>query len=69
VYDLVNEKIIKSEGDTPLIIPENAVIVPGSRQLSTGFAKEHGISVQTPLIIKYRDENTDAKTALETDLR
>lgn len=69
VYDLVNEKVISSDGETPLIIPENAVIVPGSRSLGSNFAKENGISVQTPLIIKYRDANTDAKTALETDLR
>ncbi|GAB5466374.1 MAG: 2,3,4,5-tetrahydropyridine-2,6-dicarboxylate N-succinyltransferase [Candidatus Kapaibacteriales bacterium] len=69
VYDLVNERVLSSRGDVPLTIPEGAVVVPGSRKLSSGFAVENGISIQTPLIIKYRDENTDAKTALETDLR
>jgi len=69
VYDIVNSKIIKSEGSKPLVIPENAVLVPGSRRIHSDFADQYGISVQTPLIIKYRDENTDAKTALETDLR
>lgn len=69
VYDLVNETIITSKDGIPLQIPANAVVVPGSRTLSSNFAKDNGISIQTPLIIKYRDENTDAKTALETDLR
>ncbi len=69
VYDLVNETVLKSSSDSPLEIPEAAVLVPGTRALVTGFGKEHGLSISTPLIIKYRDEKTDAKTALEISLR
>jgi 2,3,4,5-tetrahydropyridine-2-carboxylate N-succinyltransferase len=69
VYDLVNEKIIKSDVGVPLEIPESAVLIPGSRSLKSDFAKEHGLSISTPMIIKYRDEKTDAKTALESALR
>lgn len=69
IYDLVNERIIKSDGSVPLQVPQNAVVVPGSRTINSEFAKDNGLSIQTPLIIKYRDENTDAKTALEEDLR
>lgn len=69
VYDLVNEKIIKSENNNPIEIPENAVVIPGSRSIDSKFARENGLSVSTPLIIKYRDSKTDAKTALEDTLR
>lgn len=69
VYDLVNNSIIKSSEETPLIIPENAVVVPGSRTIDSNFAREHGLSVYAPLIVKYRDEKTDAKTALNDFLR
>jgi len=69
VYDLVNEKVLKADGETPLEIPEGAVVVPGSRQINSDFAKENGLAISTPLIIKYRDEKTDAKTALEEFLR
>ncbi len=69
VYDLVNEKIIKSSPGIPLEIPEAAVVVPGVRALNTPFALEHGLSIASPLIIKYRDAQTDAKTSLEDNLR
>lgn len=69
VYDLVNEKVLKSGDDNPLEIPEGAVVVPGARQINSDFAKDNGLSISTPLIIKYRDEKTDAKTALEDFLR
>jgi 2,3,4,5-tetrahydropyridine-2-carboxylate N-succinyltransferase len=69
VYDLVNETIIRKESDKPLEIPENAVVVAGSRPVKTEFGKANGISIYTPVIIKYRDEKTDARTALEYDLR
>jgi 2,3,4,5-tetrahydropyridine-2-carboxylate N-succinyltransferase len=69
VYDLVNNKVLKAEGDTPLEIPEGAVVVPGARQINSDFAKDNGLSISTPLIIKYRDDKTDAKTALEEYLR
>lgn len=69
VYDLVNNSVIKASFDEPLTIPEGAVVVPGARAIHTSFGKEYGLSVSTPLIIKYRDEKTDAKTALEDFLR
>jgi 2,3,4,5-tetrahydropyridine-2,6-dicarboxylate N-succinyltransferase len=72
IYDLVNNTIIsrKSENE-PLIIPEGAVLVAGSRSIGhkSDFAREHGLSIYTPLIIKYRDEKTDGRTALESALR
>jgi 2,3,4,5-tetrahydropyridine-2-carboxylate N-succinyltransferase len=69
VYDLVNNKIISSDGDKPLEIPASAVVVPGSRSINTEFGISNGLSISTPLIIKYRDDKTDAKTALNFDLR
>jgi 2,3,4,5-tetrahydropyridine-2,6-dicarboxylate N-succinyltransferase len=69
VYDLVNERILKATKESPLEIPESAVVVPGSRALQTEFGMKHGLTIATPLIIKYRDEKTDAKTALEEALR
>lgn len=69
VYDLVNNSIIKASNDEPLVIPENAVVIPGARAINSPYGKKHGLSVSTPLIIKYRDDKTDAKTALEDILR
>ena len=69
VYDLVNETVIQAEGDKPLEIPEGAVLVSGSRTINTEFGKKYGLSIYSPVIIKYRDEKTDAKTALEEALR
>jgi 2,3,4,5-tetrahydropyridine-2-carboxylate N-succinyltransferase len=69
VYDLPNVRIIRSSADSPLVIPEGAVVVHGTRPLSQPFAKEHGLSVATPIIIKYRDARTDAATVLEESLR
>ena len=69
VFDLVNETVIKSSGEDPLEIPANAVVVQGSRQISTGFGKENGLSLYAPVIVKYRDEKTDASTQLEDYLR
>jgi len=69
VYDLVNGVIIKPKIGEPLEIPANAVVIPGSRSIDSSFGKEHGLSISTPLIVKYRDEKTDAKTALEDALR
>ena len=69
VFDLVNENIIKAEEGNQLEIPENAVVVPGSRQVQTDFGKENGLSIATPVIVKYRDAKTNAKTALEDILR
>jgi 2,3,4,5-tetrahydropyridine-2-carboxylate N-succinyltransferase len=69
VYDLPNGRIIRAEPGVPLIIPEGAVVVPGSRQVTTGRGPEWGLSLATPVIVKYRDEQTDARTALEEGLR
>lgn len=72
IYDLVNSRIIsRASANDPLIIPEGAVIIAGSRSAAgkSDFAKEHGLSIYTPMIIKYRDEKTDGRTALEDALR
>ncbi len=69
VYDLVNEKIYRRTKELPLIIPENAVVVPGSRAIDAPFAKENRIALYTPIIIKYRDGKSDAATVLEESLR
>lgn len=69
VYDLVRETVYRAEGDRPLEIPPGAVVVPGARAASGRWAIEHGVAIQTPVIVKYRDERTDAATALEESLR
>ena len=69
VYDIVNSKIYKKSANELLVIPENAVVVAGNRHLHQPFAKEHHLSVYAPVIIKYRDEKTDASTVLEESLR
>lgn len=69
VYDVVREQIYKRDGDQPLVIPEHAVVVPGTRPLATTWASEHRLSLAAPLIVKYRDANTNAATALEESLR
>jgi 2,3,4,5-tetrahydropyridine-2-carboxylate N-succinyltransferase len=69
VYDLPNERIIRAEAGKPLVIPEGAVVVPGARQVRTGRASDWGLSIATPVIVKYRDDQTDARTALEEGLR
>lgn len=69
VFDLPNERIIKSDGDKPLEIPAGAVVVQGSRAVTKGFGKDNGLSIYTPIIVKYRDEKTDASTMLEDYLR
>jgi len=69
VYDIVRGEILRAEGDTPLIIPESAVVVPGARAVSKGNAKEWSLSVYTPIIVKYRDEKTELSLALEELLR
>lgn len=69
VFDLVNERVLQRQGDKPLTIPEGAVVVPGARPAAGAFAQANGLQIATPLIIKYRDERTDAATALEDALR
>ncbi|MGA1999123.1 MAG: 2,3,4,5-tetrahydropyridine-2,6-dicarboxylate N-succinyltransferase [Terriglobales bacterium] len=69
LYDVVRGEVYRASADQPLVVPENAVVVPGSRALSRGKAIEWGLSVYAPVIIKYRDEKTDASAALEDALR
>jgi len=69
VFDLPNNRIIKSEGGSSLEIPAGAVVVQGSRAVTSGFGKENGLSIYCPIIVKYRDEKTDASTKLEDYLR
>jgi 2,3,4,5-tetrahydropyridine-2-carboxylate N-succinyltransferase len=69
VYDVAKEKIYRRTPESPLIIPEGAVVIQGSRHIDQSFAKEHHLAMYTPIIIKYRTEGTDAATALEESLR
>lgn len=69
VVDLVHDRILRREGDSPLEIPEGAVVVPGSRPVTHGSGQARGISLYAPVIVKYRDERTDAAVQLEELLR
>ena len=69
VYDLVREQVYSATDAQPLVIPEAAVVVAGSRAISRGKGADWGISLYTPVIVKYRDERTDAKIQLEDLLR
>lgn len=69
VFDLVKGEIIKSTPEKSLEIPAGAVVVQGSRQITSGFGKENGLSLYAPIIVKYRDEKTDSSTKLEDYLR
>jgi len=69
VYDLVRDAVYRREGEKPLMIPAGAVVVPGARAITMGKGKELGLSLYTPVIIKYRDEKTDQAVRLEELLR
>jgi 2,3,4,5-tetrahydropyridine-2,6-dicarboxylate N-succinyltransferase len=69
IYDLPNDRIIEPVAGSPMIVPEGAVVVPGSRPVTSGRGREWGLSVATPIIVKYRDERTSARTALESWIR
>jgi 2,3,4,5-tetrahydropyridine-2-carboxylate N-succinyltransferase len=69
VYDLVRGYVIKPAADRPLIIPEGAVVVPGARAVTAGRGPEWGLSLATPVIVKYRDSRTDTRTELEAWIR
>src|SRR5262249_8180160 len=69
VYDLVRSEVLAATDDEPLVIPEDAVVVAGSRAVTKGKGKEWGISLYTPVIVKYRDSKTDARVQLEDLLR
>lgn len=69
VYDVVHGRVLRGSAESPLEIPAGAVVVPGSRPAKGEFAAAHGLHIYTPLIVKYRDGQTDARTALEEALR
>jgi 2,3,4,5-tetrahydropyridine-2,6-dicarboxylate N-succinyltransferase len=69
VFDLPNGHIIEAVPGEPLIIPEGAVVVPGARPVTAGRGPEWGLSIAAPIIVKYRDARTDARTALEQWIR
>ena len=69
VYDVARGEVLSSKDDEPLVIPEGAVVVAGSRAITSGKGKQWGVSLYTPVIVKYRDEKTDARVQLEELLR
>jgi 2,3,4,5-tetrahydropyridine-2-carboxylate N-succinyltransferase len=69
VFDLPNGRVIKATGGASLEIPAGAVVVQGSRAVTNDFGKANGLSIYCPIIVKYRDEKTDASTQLEDYLR
>ena len=69
VFDLVQKRVLRADSERPLIIPEGAVVVPGARAVRDTWGEDQGLSLQTPIIVKYRDDRTDASTALEAWLR
>jgi 2,3,4,5-tetrahydropyridine-2,6-dicarboxylate N-succinyltransferase len=69
LYDLPNGRIIRAEEGQPLIVPEGAVVVPGARAVTVGEGARWGLSLATPVIVKYRDARTDTRTELERWIR
>lgn len=69
VFDLAREVVYRSTHEEPLEIPSGAVVVPGSRPVTSAWGVQHGLSLNAPVIVKYRDAGTDAATALEQWLR
>jgi 2,3,4,5-tetrahydropyridine-2-carboxylate N-succinyltransferase len=69
VYDTVRGQVYRRTPERPLEIPFGAVVIPGSRPMKGAFAEQHGLHIASPVIVKYRDDKTDAATALEDALR
>jgi 2,3,4,5-tetrahydropyridine-2-carboxylate N-succinyltransferase len=69
LYDLPRGIVIRPEDGQPLVVPAGAVVVPGSRAVSVGPGREWGLSLATPVIVKYRDDRTDTRTELEAWIR
>jgi len=69
LYDLVKGEVYRATADAPLEVPEDAVVVPGSRAIKKGKAAEWNLSLYTPVIVKYRDEKTGRGIELEDWLR
>src|SRR5262249_15014403 len=69
VYDLVRAEVIRPTAESPLVIPEGAGVVPGARAVPVGQGPQWGLSLATPVIVKYRDSRTDTRTELEAWIR
>jgi 2,3,4,5-tetrahydropyridine-2-carboxylate N-succinyltransferase len=69
LFDLVKGEVLRSTTDVPLMVPENAVVVPGARAVNKGKGREWGLSLYAAAIVKYRDDKTDLSTTLEDLLR
>jgi 2,3,4,5-tetrahydropyridine-2,6-dicarboxylate N-succinyltransferase len=69
VYDLVRETVYRASDEGPLEIPPGAVVVPGARRVGSAWGASQGLALQTPVVVKYRDEKTDASATLEAWLR
>jgi 2,3,4,5-tetrahydropyridine-2-carboxylate N-succinyltransferase len=69
IYDLVKDAVYTATESEPLIVPAEAIVVPGSRAVSHPLGKKHGLSLQAAVIVKYRDSKTDARVQLEDLLR
>jgi 2,3,4,5-tetrahydropyridine-2-carboxylate N-succinyltransferase len=69
IHDLTRGVIIRPESDRPLVVPERAVVVPGARAVTVGAGPGWGLSLATPVIVKYRDDRTDTRTELESWIR
>jgi 2,3,4,5-tetrahydropyridine-2-carboxylate N-succinyltransferase len=69
LYDAVNERTLSADSGGTLSVPERAVVVPGTRPARGAWSASHGLSLYAPVIVKYRDEKTDAAAALEEALR
>jgi 2,3,4,5-tetrahydropyridine-2-carboxylate N-succinyltransferase len=69
LYDLPNGCIVHAEKGQPLVVPEGAVVVPGARAVTVGQGASWGLSLATPVIVKYRDARTDTRTELERWIR
>ena len=69
IYDVTSGEIIRAGQGEPLVVPEGAVVVPGTRPLGSEHGRRWGLSIATPIIVKYRDEKTSARTVLEEWIR
>jgi 2,3,4,5-tetrahydropyridine-2-carboxylate N-succinyltransferase len=69
LYDLVRARVLVGTADDPLVVPPNAVVVPGTRALEGAFAARHDLAIAAALLVKDRDAGTSARVALEAALR
>jgi 2,3,4,5-tetrahydropyridine-2,6-dicarboxylate N-succinyltransferase len=69
IYDLVHGRILTPAAGQPLVVPAGAVVVPGARAVTRGMGATWGLSLATPVIVKYRDSKTDSRTELEQWIR